>query len=387
MKLENFIYDIPTKVYFGKDQIHALSNELPSYGSKVLLVYGGGSIRKNGIYNRVCEQISKAGLTQIELSGVEPNPRIETVREGVMLCIDHEIDVILPVGGGSVIDCAKAIAASYASGIDAWRLIEDNSRIVKVLPIIAILTIATTGSEMDGIAVISDTSKHEKRPLKHPLLRPRLAILDPVYTCSVSAPQTAAGIADILSHLMETYFSNVEGYMQERMCEALMKTCIHCGLLAYKDGNDYEARANLMWTATWAINDFLKAGRPVTWSVHAIEHQLSACYDITHGVGLAILTPHWMKHILNEKTVHKFAQFAREVWDVDEMDDKAAAYKGIDSLQNFFQFLHLPKSLREVGIQEKTRFEEMAEKALPYLVDIYYPLTKEDIVHIYEQSY
>lgn len=385
--MENFIYDIPTRVYFGKGQLASLCDVLPAYGSRVLLVYGGGSIHRNGIYDAVLAELKKAGLDVFELSGVEANPRIETVREGVKLCRGHGIDVLLPVGGGSVIDCAKAIAASAASETDAWELIEDFSKITAVLPVVAVLTIAATGSEMDGIGVISDMQKHEKRPLKHPLLRPVAAILDPSYTCSVPPAQTAAGVADILSHLMETYFSNVEGYMQERMCEALMKTCIHCGRKAYDDGDDYEARANLMWCATWAINDFLKAGRPITWSVHAIEHQLSAYYDMTHGVGLAILTPHWMEHVLNKDTEKQFAQFARVVWDVKECDDHTAACQGIACLRNFLQELHLPMTLQEAGVHETTYFEDMADKALPYLHGIFYPLTRDDIVTIYQKSY
>ena len=385
--MENFIYDIPTKVYFGKNQIHALHEVIKEYGSHVLIVYGGGSIKKSGIYDQVIEELNKAKTQYWELSGVEANPRIETVRKGVDLCDEHKVEVILPVGGGSVIDCGKAIAASYASNEDAWDLIEDSSKVRDVLPIIAVLTIAATGSEMDGIGVISDLKKREKRPLKHPLLRPKVAILDPSYTCSVSSYQTAAGTADILSHLMETYFSNIEGYMQKRLCEGLMKTCIHNGLAAYVNGNDYEARANLMWTATWAINDFLKAGRPVTWSVHAIEHQLSAYYDITHGVGLAILTPNWMEHVMSKKTVPDFAEFAREVWGVSEKDDETAAHKGITCLRAFFAMLKLPKTLREVGIEEKTYFEDMAEKAMPYLSGTYVTLTKEDVKAIYEKSF
>lgn len=384
--MENFIYDIPTKVYFGKDQLKSLGHEIHPYGKRVLLIYGGESIRRNGIYNDVCEILENENIFYCELSGVNANPRIETVREGVKLCEENDIDVVLPVGGGSVIDCAKSIAASFASKVDAWELLDDFNKISKVLPIIAVLTIAATGSEMDGIAVISDLNTREKRPLKHPKLRPQIAILDPTYTFTVSMDQTAAGIADILSHLMETYFSNVEGYMQEKLCEGLMKTCIHCGKQAYLDGTDYEARSNLMWCASWAINDFLKMGRPVTWSVHAIEHQLSAVYDITHGIGLAILTPHWMEHVLNETTAPKFAQFAREVWDVNEASDVEAAKIGIQCIKDFFRYLQLPTTLREVGINEDLYYEEMANKALPYLNGVFFPINKNDIIEIYKKS-
>lgn len=385
--MENFIYDIATKVYFGKEQIKVLSSILPHYGKKALLVYGGGSIKTNGIYDHVCKLLHEAGMDYVELSGVEANPRIETVRKGVDLCEKHHVDVLLCVGGGSVIDCGKAIGASYASHVDAWDIIEDFTNITKTLPLIAVLTIAATGSEMDGIGVISDMDKKEKRPMKHPLLRPSVAILDPTYTFSVSKEQTAAGVVDILSHLMETYFSNEEGYMQERLCEGLMKTCIHCGYLAYNNPDDYEARANMMWCASWAINDFLKCGRSVTWSVHAIEHQLSAYYDITHGIGLAILTPNWMRYVLNDSTVKMFAQFARNVWDVKESDDETAAKKGISCMKTFYGMLNMPSTLRDVNIMETDNFEDMAKKALPYVVDTFYPLQKEDIIAIYERSY
>lgn len=385
--MENFIYDIPTKVFFGKGQITMLHTIIPDYGKHVLLVYGSGSIKRNGVYDQVLKEIYKAKAEVQELSGVEANPQIETVRKGVQLCEKFHIDMIIAVGGGSVIDCAKAIAASFGSGKDAWKLIEEPSNISEVLPVIAVSTMAATGSEMDGIAVISDYKKKEKRPLKHSLIRPKAAILDPVYTYSVSPVQTAAGISDIFSHLMETYFSKIEGYMQKRLCEGLMKTCIHNGLLAYNDGNNYEARANLMWTASWAINDFLKAGQSVTWSVHAIEHQLSAYYDITHGIGLAVLTPTWMEHILNESTISDFARFAREVWDVTEKDSWKAAQEGIKCLRAFFAKLQLPQTLQQTGICERTYFEEMAEKALPYLKGTYVPLTKEDIIRIYEKSF
>lgn len=387
MIMENFIYDIPTSVYFGKGQIEALKELIPTYGSRILLVYGGGSIKKSGVYNQVIEVLLTSNVEIYELAGVEANPRIETVRKGVQVCEQHQIEVVLPIGGGSVIDCAKAIAASYGSKTDAWELIEDSRKVQSVLPIVCVLTLAATGSEMDAIAVVSDIEKREKRPLKHPFLRPKVAIMDPTYTYSVPKKQTAAGIVDILSHLMETYFSNSEGYMQERICEALMKTCMHCGYQAFMTPYDYEARANLMWTSSWAINDFLKCGRPVTWSVHAIEHQLSACYDLTHGVGLAILTPHWMEHVLNEQTELPFARFARLVFGVEDEQNDVAARKGMQCLKAFYQTIDMPSTLRDVGITTTTLFDEMSEKALPYLKDTFFPLTKEDIIAIYERSF
>lgn len=227
----------------------------------------------------------------------------------------------------------------------------------------------------------------EKRLLKHLLLRPKVAFLDPTYTCTVSKKQTTAGIADILSHLMETYFAKEECEIQQNICEAMMRTCVHKGLEAYYDGKNYEARANLMWIATWAIKDFLKCGRSIAWSVHAIEYQLSAYYNITHGVGLAILTPIWMEYIMNETTMPYFARYAREVWKVIEEDDKKAALKGIDYLKKFFKELDLPSNLREVGIEETVYFDEMAEKAMPYLENVFFPLSKQDVMNIYNKCF
>ncbi len=385
--MENFVYDIPTRVYFGKGQIRFLGEELRRFGTKVLLVYGGKSIKNSGLYQKVVDILEKEFLEFWEVGGVKPNPELSSVEQGVLICKNFGIQSVLAIGGGSCIDCAKAIAAGACSGKTPWELVEDSSSIERVLPVLCVLTIAATGSEMDGIAVISNPDIREKRPMKHPALRPKVSILDPEYTFSVSKYQTASGTADIFSHLMETYFSHYKGYMQARLAEGLMKTCVFCGRKAMENPEDYEARANLMWTATWAINDMLKCGRPVTWSVHAIEHQLSACYGITHGVGLAVLTPHWMRLVLKKETVEDFAQYARAVWDVDEADPFWMAEEGIRKLEEFYDFLGLPATLRETGVPDKSRFEEMAAKAMPFLEGTYEPLSLMDVIKIYEDSF
>lgn len=385
--MENFIYDIPTKVYFGKQQIQHLGEIASECAKKVLLVYGGGSIKKNGIYQDAVAQLEQSNNEYFDLSGVEPNPRVETVRKGVALCREHQIDAVIAIGGGSCVDCAKVISAGVYYDGDVWDFTDNPNLITKTLPVIAIITLSATGSEMDGIAVISDMNKCEKKPIRNLLMRPKYAILDPTYTFTVSKYQTAAGAADILSHLMESYFSNQDAYMQKAVAEALMKTVIKYGPIAYEEPESYEARANLMWASTWAINDFLKYGNTVAWSVHAIEHQLSAFYDITHGIGLAILTPSWMKYIMNDKTIPDFAKFARNVWGIEEQDDKKAAYKGIEALQNFYACLNIPKTLQEVGIQSSEHFEVMAKQAVPYLNNNYYPLNQDDIVQIYKDCF
>lgn len=305
--MNHFVYTVPTAIYFGKGQIEKLPEIVGAWGKRVLIVYGGGSIRKNGIFDRAVELLDAAGISWIELGGVDPNPRIETVRKGVEICRQEKIEVLLPIGGGSSIDCAKVVAAGACYDGDPWDLVLDSRKITKALPVISVLTLAATGSEMDTAAVISDLERGDKIGTKSEYMRPKASILDPSYTETVNAWHTASGTADIMSHIFEAYFSNTEGYMQDRMAEGLLKTCIEFGIRAVKNPEDYEARANLMWAGSWAINDFLKLGKEVAWSVHPMEHELSAYYDITHGAGLAVLTPHWMRHVLNDRTAENSA--------------------------------------------------------------------------------
>ena len=384
--MKNFVYSIPTNIYFGKGQVEKLGKILAPYGRKVLLVYGGGSIKKNGIYDTVTGLLEEAKMSWEELSGVEPNPRITTVREGARLCREKGIEVVLPIGGGSTIDCAKMVAAAACYDGDAWDLVKNGRAIKKALPIVSILTLAATGSEMDTFAVISDMDSHDKIGTGSPLLRPAASILDPSYTESVSAYQTAAGTADIMSHIFEAYFSRTDGYMQDRMAEGLLKTCIEFGVKAVEEPQDYEARANLMWASSWAINDFISLGKPVAWSVHPMEHELSAYYDITHGVGLAILTPHWMRYVLNEDTAPKFKAYGVNVWGIaKELPDMEAAGLAIEKTAEYFRQLGLPSTLTEVGIDDQL-FEEMAEKVVPQLKYAFMPLDKEAIVSIYRAA-
>lgn len=383
----NFTFELPTRVHFGQGSLEKLA-ELKESGSKVLLVYGGGSIKRAGIYDDALNILRGAGLEVFELSGVEPNPRIESVRKGAKLCKENAIDMVLAVGGGSVIDCAKVTAAGAKYDGDAWDLVIDPMKIADALPIYAVLTVAATGSEMDPYAVISDLSKNEKWGTGSPLLTPKMSILDPSYTFSVSKKQTAAGTADIMSHTFENYFTPVEGFLQARFCEAVLKTCIHYGPVALKDPENYEARANLMWASSWAINGTLSAGSGVNWCVHPMEHELSAFYDITHGQGLAILTPHWMMHVLSEETAGKFAEYGVNVWGLDPKADAwTNALAAIECTRRFFkEELKLPMTLREVGITEQDKFEIMAEKAAAGSEGCYVPLTKEDIVKIFKAA-
>jgi len=386
--MNNFNYSIPTKIFFGKDQINVLGDEIKKYGSRVLLVYGGGSIKKSGIYDKVIEIFKASGINFWELPGVEPNPRVTSVRKGVELCRENKIDLILAVGGGSSIDCSKVIAAGYYYEGDAWDIVLDPRKIENALPLASILTLAATGSEMNAGAVITNLDTNEKLGTGHPSMAPKFSILDPTYTYTLPANQTAAGTADIISHIFEVYFSNTkEAYVQNRMAEAMLKTCINYGTIALKEPENYEARANLMWTSSLAINGLLSYGKVTEWSVHAMEHELSAYYDITHGVGLAILTPHWMKYSLNEGTLDKFVEYGVNVWDIDKNKDKyEIANEAIEKTREYFVSLGIPASLREVSINEE-KLEEMAKQATRRgKLGDFRTLDAEDVLNIFKAA-
>lgn len=386
----NFRFSVPTTIYFGKGQISHLS-ELADFGSKVLLVYGGGSIKRNGIYDTALKILGDAGVTVTELSGVEPNPRIETVRKGVELCKEQKLDMVLAIGGGSAIDCAKVVAAGAMYDGDAWDLVLDPSKIKKALPIFSVLTLAATGSEMDCFAVISDMTKNEKWGTGADVLKPTMSVLDPTYTFSVSRKQTAAGTADMMSHTFENYFTKESGCdVQARFAEGLLKTMIKYGPVALEDPENYDARANLMWAASHAINGLIANGSQPAWCVHPMEHELSAFYDITHGQGLAILTPAWMDFVLQKdpSTAANFAEYGRNVWGISETEDEKAAREAIAKTRTFlFETMGLPENLRAVGIDSEEHFEVMAEKAAKGSVGCFVPLTKEDIVKIYKAAF
>lgn len=386
--MKNFDYHISTDIYFGKGQISKLGDNISSIGKKILLVYGGGSIKKSGLYDQVISQLDRAGVKVYELSGVEPNPRIESVRKGVKICLDNNIDAVLAVGGGSSIDCAKVIASGACYSGDPWDLVLDANKITKALPVAAVLTLAATGSEMDGFAVISDMEKNEKWGTGNDITRPVFSIMDPEYTFSVSKYQTACGSSDIMSHTFENYFNSTKGaYIQARMAEGILKTCIKYAPIAIEDPENYEARANLMWASSLAINGLISYGEDATWAVHPMEHELSAFYDITHGAGLALLTPYWMQYVLSDDTVEKFVEYGTNVWDIDK--DKAPmeiAEEAIAKTRQFFDSIGMPSHLRDLGIDE-THFETMAEKAADGgLAHGFIPLNKEDVMNIYKMA-
>ena len=383
----NFTFHVPTTIHFGKGQISHLA-ELASYGNRALLCYGGGSVKRNGIYDQALSILKDAGVQVFELAGVEPNPRIQTVRRGVELCHQNDVQMVLAIGGGSTIDCAKVVAAGAKYDGDAWDLVIKPELIKDALPIFSVLTLSATGSEMDAFAVISDMTKNEKWGTAGECLKPTMSVLDPTYTFSVPARQTAAGTADMMSHTFENYFSMDEGaYVQKRMAEGLLKTMIHYGPIALAHPDDYDARANLMWAASHAINGLVGDGCSPAWCVHPMEHELSAFYDITHGEGLAILTPAWMEHVLSADTVALFAAYGRNVWGLTGTEDEAVAREVIVRTREFFtQTMHMPATLREVGITDEKNFEVMAQKAANGCKGSFVPLSKDDIVEIYRAA-
>ena len=383
--MENFNFKAYTEMIFGKGQISKLPEVMNRYGKNVLLAYGGGSIKKNGIYDNVKELLKNYNI--IELDKIEPNPKIETVRRGVKLCKENNIDVILAVGGGSTIDCAKVVAAGAFYDKDPWDLVTNPEKIDKVLPIVTILTLAATGSEMNGNAVISKMDTNEKLGTSSVNMKPQVSILDPEYLYTLPSIQTAAGTADIMSHIFESYFKKTEGaFVQDKFSEGLLETCIKYCPIALKDPTNYEARANLMWASSMALNGLCGSGKPGAWSCHPIEHELSAFYDITHGVGLAIVTPRWMRYILSENTVDKFVDYAINVWKLENKDDKfALANEAIDLTEKFFKDCGIPMTLKEVNIDE-THFDEMAKGAVEHgdLAYAYVPLNEVDVKKILE---
>ena len=384
----DFTYNIPTKIHFGKNALDFVGEEVKKYADKVLITYGGGSIKKNGVYDKVVSELKNSGVEIFELSGIEPNPRIDSVREGVKIIKENNIGAILAVGGGSTIDASKFMAAGACADFDPWEFISKGKPMSPAIPLLAVLTMAATGSEMDNGGVITNPETKEKLSSGHPDTRPKVSFLNPEITYSVNKFQTACGSSDILSHIFETYF-NVDDsmFMLDRIMESLMKTVIKYGPIAMKEPENYEARANLMWASSWAINDFIANSSKAAWTVHPIEHELSAFYDITHGLGLAILTPRWMEYVLSEKTVHKFYDLGVNVFDIDKnLDQMEVAKKAIEKVKEFFfDTLGLDSNLKDIDIDEKY-FDQMSKKACGKngKINGFVELHPEDVKKIYQ---
>lgn len=386
--MQNFDYMTPTRLIFGRDAIAKLPEVMTQFGKKILLTYGGGSIKKIGLYQKVLEMLK--GYDIVELPGIQPNPKYDpSVLDGVRLCKEHNVDVILSVGGGSVLDCSKAIAAGAKYDGDPWDLISYKVKAKAALPIVDILTLAATGSEYDCGGVISRTETNDKIGYIDPLLFPVVSILDPVYTFTVSKKQTAAGIADAMNHTIEQYFVADSTLLNDGFCESMLRSLMINGRKCLENPEDYTARAEMMLACTYGCNGILALGNSYSgWPCHGIEHALSAYYDITHGEGLAIITPRWMRHILSERTMDRFVKYGINVFGIDPtLPKQEIAKKAIDATYEFFESINIPMHLREVGIDD-SRIDEMAHHIAVNegLDKAYAPLTEQDIKEILLES-
>ena len=386
--MQNFDYQTPTRLIFGKGVVDKLPEVMGQFGKKILLTYGGGSIKKIGLYDKVKELLKDFDI--YELSGIQPNPKYDpSVLDGVKICKENNIDVILAVGGGSVLDCSKAIATGAKYDGDPWDLISYKAFATDSIPIVDIITLAATGSEYDSGGVISRTETNDKIGYVDPHNFPLVSFLDPTYTFTVSKKQTAAGCADAMNHIMEQYFCEDSTILNDGFMEAGLKSLMVNAKKCLENPEDYTARAEMMLTCTYGCNGIYSLGNsPTGWPLHGMEHALSAYYDITHGEGLAIITPRWMEHVLSEKTVDRFVKYGVNVFGIDANQDKfEIAKKAIQSTYDFFVSIGIPMNLKAVGIDE-SRIDEMAHHVAVNegLDQAWAPLTEKDIADIFTAS-
>lgn len=386
--MNEYIYYNPTRLVFGKNQIQTLKDELGNFGKKVLVVYGGGSIKRNGLYDEVMNELKKMEAEVSELSGVEPNPRVSTVRRGVEICKERGIDALLAVGGGSVIDCTKAIAAGAKYDGDVWDLITLKAQPQEALPFGTILTLAATGSEMNSGSVITNWETQEKYGWGSPLVFPKFSILDPSYTFSVPRDQTIYGIVDMMSHVFEQYFHNATNTpLQDRFAESILLTVMEAAPKLLEDLENYNLRETILYSGTMALNGTLQMGLRGDWGSHNIEHAVSAVYDIPHAGGLAILFPNWMRHNV-DTNVARFKQLAVRVFNVESegKSDKEIALEGIDRLSAFWTSLGAPSALADYDIDD-SKLDLIADKAMARgEFGNFKSQNKEDVLNILRMS-
>lgn len=361
--MDNFIYHNTTKIVFGKGMENQIGQEVALFGKKILLHYGGGSIKKSGLYNKVTASLKAASVEYIELAGVQPNPRLSLVRQGIKLCKEQGIELVLAVGGGSVIDSAKAIGLGVKYAGDVWDFFSGKAEPKDTLPVATIVTIPAAGSESSISCVITNEDGWYKRGINFQILYPKVSILNPELAFSLPKYQIACGAADIFAHMLERYFTNTQNVeLTDRLIEGGMKTVINNASALLKDSHNYEAWAQVMWAASLAHNNLLSTGRLGDWASHRIEHEVSGIYDVAHGAGLAVIIPAWMKYVYKHD-VKRFAQFASRVWNVDYSvwDPEQTALEGIERMTAFFTVLGLPVTLSELAVPDD-RLDEMADK-------------------------
>ena len=388
--IQSYDLYLPTHLIFGKGRVTELARLIKGYGSKVLLTYGGGSVKRIGLYDTVREILHQEGCTVFELSGIAPNPKIESVREGVRIVKENGIDFIVAIGGGSVLDCSKAIACGAGYDGDPWDLVIHRDRIGKKLPVFDVMTMAATGSEYDGAGVITNDETKEKLSVGGCF--PVASILDPTYTMTVPAKQTAAGVSDIISHTFEQYFVAEGSMLSDGICESMLKTVMHYGSIALREPDNFEARGEIFAASSFGCCGLLALGRTKSaWPCHGIEHELSAWYDITHGVGLAILTPNWMRWCLetDPTTVTRFAQYGVNVWKLNPRHDPMENAKdAIANTRKFFDSIGIPNTLAALGIDD-THFGEMADHIQARWGDLgkaFVPMDRDAILTVLRMS-
>ncbi|KGR91696.1 butanol dehydrogenase [Ureibacillus massiliensis 4400831 = CIP 108448 = CCUG 49529] len=363
--MNNFSFYNPVRLHFGKGQINQLEAELPQYGDKILVVYGGGSIKRNGLYDEVMTVLEKLNMKVFELSGVEPNPRVETVRKGVEICKTEDVDFVLAVGGGSVIDCSKLIVAGAKVDEDPWNIVLKKTQVTDALPLGTILTIAATGSEMNSGSVITNEETLEKYGWGSPHVFPKFSILDPTYTFTLPRNQTIYGIVDMMSHVFEQYFHNATNTpITDEMCEGVLRTVIETAPKLVNDLENYELRETILLAGTIALNGFLALGSRGDWATHNIEHAVSAVYDIPHGGGLAIIFPNWMKYNIHVNP-ERFARLAIKAFGVSAEGKTAEeiALEGIERLREFWISIGAPSRLADYEIDD-SQMDTLVEKAM-----------------------
>ena len=386
--LGNFSYHNPTKLYFGDDSLKYLYEELPKYGKTVQLIYGGGSIKKIGLYNEIVEILKANGKTIIEDAGVMPNPTVEKLNEGVKIARESKVDFLLAVGGGSCCDYAKAVSVSVNCDDDPWEkyYIRYEEPDCEIIPVGCVLTMTGTGSEMNGGSVI--TNHEQKLKIGHVFgdeVMPKFSILNPKYTMSLPKRQMVSGIYDIFNHICEQYFSGEDDNTSDYIAEALMKSVVRSSLIAVENPNDYEARSNIMWTATWALNTLIACGKSTDWMVHMLGQSVGAYTDATHGMTLAAVSLPYYRMIM-PYGVKKFKRFAEEVWGVcsDGKTDEEVANEGLAALESWMKKLGLAMTISELGATEEM-IEGIAEGT--FILDGGYKvLTKDEVIDILKQS-
>lgn len=386
--MNTFSFQNPVCIHFGKNTIQHLATEVPKYGQNVLVVYGGGSIKKNGVYDAVMAQLQAINANVFELSGVEPNPRVSTARKGIDICKAENIDLVLAVGGGSVIDCTKLIAAGAKSDADAWDIVTKKEIPQSALPLAVVLTLSATASEMNSGSVITNWETKEKYGWGSPHVFPKFSILDPTYTYSVPEDQIVNGVVDTMTHIFEQYFHNATNTpLTDEMAEGILRTLIDVAPKALQDRTNYEHRETLMLAGTLGLNNFLSLGSRGDWATHNIEHAVSAYYDIPHAAGLAILFPNWMRHNVHVNP-ERFAKIATRVFGVsaEGKTTEEVAFAGIDALSAFWTSIGAPSRLAHFDITDE-KFEQIVDHTLvngPF--GNFATLQREDVEQILKAS-